>query len=181
MSRRSRMIVGLAACSCLAAAALGDEPTKEPAQGPVTAITGKMTAVADDLGRMKTGKPVQAKEKEILDGLDELIARLEKERQAAQNGIKMNNPSRPLADSVIRGGTGGIGDLVAPGESNKDWARLSGRERDRIIQSMSEGFPPEYRLVLERYYRRIAEEKTAPAGGENTPAPPKAEEKAGKR
>ena len=25
---------------------------------------------------------------------------------------------------------------------------------------MSEGFPPEYRLVLERYYRRLAEEKT---------------------
>jgi hypothetical protein len=40
---------------------------------------------------------------------------------------------------------------------------------------MSEGFPPEYRQVLERYYRRLAEEKTAPSpspsGGD--PARPK--------
>ena len=61
-------------------------------------------------------------------------------------------------------GTGGIGSLVNPAESNKDWAKLSDRERDRILQSMSEGFPPEYRTVLERYYRRLAEEKTVPTG-----------------
>ena len=66
-----------------------------------------------------------------------------------------------MADSMISRGTGGIGSLVNPGESDKDWAKLSGRERDRILQSMSEGFPPEYRTVLERYYRRLAEEKTA--------------------
>jgi hypothetical protein len=29
---------------------------------------------------------------------------------------------------------------------------------------MSEGFPPEYRQVLERYYRRLADEKAAAAG-----------------
>ena len=55
---------------------------------------------------------------------------------------------------------------------SSDWAKLSGRERDRILQSMSEGFPPEYRTVLERYYRRLAEEKTVPAGGNR--AQPKA-------
>ena len=72
---------------------------------------------------------------------------------------------------MIHGGTGGIGDLVDPGDSAKDWAKLSNRERDRILQSMSEGFPPEYRTVLERYYRRLAEEKTAPAA---MPRKPKA-------
>jgi hypothetical protein len=92
---------------------------------------------------------------------------MEKERQGAQNGNKESNPSRPATASAIRGGPGGIGDLVAPGGSHKDWAKLSGHERDRILQSMTEGFPPEYRLVLERYYRRLAEEKAAPAGGES--------------
>ncbi len=67
---------------------------------------------------------------------------------------------------MIRSGTGGIGTLVDPGQSQKDWAKLSGRERDRILQSMSEGFPPEYRLVLERYYRRLAEEKTVKTTGD---------------
>jgi hypothetical protein len=141
------------------------------AKSPMTAISTKMTGVSGELAKTKTGEPVQAEQKAIVHDLDELIAALEKECQGCRAGIKRNNPRRGLADSVIRSGTGGIGDLVAPGESNKDWAKLSSRERDRILQSMSEGFPPEYRTVLERYYRRLAEEKTVPAGGAS--APPK--------
>jgi len=71
-----------------------------------------------------------------------------------------------MRDSMISAGQGGIGDLVNPDENGKDWAKLSDRERDRILQSMSEGFPPEYRTVLERYYRRLAEEKSGKAAGE---------------
>src|SRR6185312_5546981 len=97
-------------------------------------------------------------------------ASLEKQCQACRGGIKRNNPSRGMADSMISGGTGGIGTLLNPGDTGKDWGKLSGRERDRILQSMSEGFPPEYRTVLERYYRRLAEEKTSPAAGGNTKA-----------
>jgi hypothetical protein len=71
-----------------------------------------------------------------------------------------------MDDSRISRGTGGIGTLVNAKEIDKDWGKLSDRERDRILQSMSEGFPPEYRAVLERYYRRLAEEK----GGSATSA-----------
>jgi hypothetical protein len=76
-----------------------------------------------------------------------------------------------MPDSMIGRGPGGIGALVDPRQSEKDWAKLSARERDRILQSMSEGFPPEYRQVLERYYRRLAEEKTAGPGAAPAPAP----------
>jgi hypothetical protein len=122
------------------------------AEGPISAISGKMTNVAGDLAKTVTGEPVQTRQKEIVKDLDDLIASLEKECQNCKNGIKRNNPTRPMADSMIRMGTGGIGDLVDPKESTKDWAKIGPRERDRIIQSMTEGFPPEYRLVLERYY-----------------------------
>jgi hypothetical protein len=173
-----RSLLSLAAAAlvpCLATVSFAGGPTEPTSQqGPVSKITKKMTGVAFDLGKTQTGEPVQIKEKAIVSDLDELIAQLEKECQACKNGIKKNNPSRPLADSVIRSGTGGIGDLVAPGESAKEWAKLSARERDRILQSMSEGFPPEYRLVLERYYRRLAEEKSAPSSGDQSK--PKAEE-----
>ena len=66
---------------------------------------------------------------------------------------------------MISSGPGGIGTLINPAETGKDWGKLSSRERDRILQSMSEGFPPEYRTVLERYYRRLAEEKGGSAAG----------------
>ena len=95
-----------------------------------------------------------------------LSAELEKQCNGCKNGRKKNRPTSPARDSDIRGGPGGMGSLVAPGESAKDWAKLSPRERDRILQSMSEGFPPEYRTVLERYYRRLAEEKTVAPGVE---------------
>jgi hypothetical protein len=144
--------------------------TQAAAQAPISSISSKMTVVATDLGQTETGKPVQAKQERIVRDLDDLIAALEKECAACKGGIKRNNPRRGLPDSVIRSGTGGIGNLVNPAQSQKDWAKLSDRERDRIIQSMSEGFPPEYRTVLERYYRRLAEEKTVPANGERSEA-----------
>ncbi len=153
MSANVRVLAGAALASCLFCSAAG-------AQTSISPISNKMTDVASALAKTETGEPVQTKEKEVLRDLDELIARLEKECENCKNGIKKNNPTKPMQDSMIRSGTGGIGSLVDPGQSAKDWAKLSGRERDRILQSMSEGFPPEYRLVLERYYRRLAEEKT---------------------
>jgi hypothetical protein len=129
-------------------------------------IANKMSVVVDNLGRKQTGEPVQTEQKVIVRELDELIASLEKECQNCKNGIKRNNPNRGMADSTISSGTGGIGTLTNPDEGGKDWGKLSDRERDRILQSMTEGFPPEYRTVLERYYRRLAEEKSAKAPGE---------------
>ena len=146
--------------------------TVAAAQSPITPITAKMTGVSGELTKTKTGEPVQVQQKKIVDDLDTLIASLEKQCQACRNGVKRNNPNRGMADSNIGRGTGGIGTLTGPGESTKDWAKLSGRERDRILQSMSEGFPPEYRLVLERYYRRLAEEKSASGGGDRAQPKP---------
>ncbi len=144
---------------CLLRPSFGAEP-------PAAAIATKMAVVTDDLNRNETGKPVQTRQKAIVNDLDALIASLEKQCQNCRNGMKRNNPNRGMADSMIGSGTGGIGTLLNPSDNGKDWGKLSGRERDRILQSMSEGFPPEYRTVLERYYRRLADEKTgAPAAG----------------
>jgi hypothetical protein len=119
---------------------------------------------------------VQGEQKQIINDLDALIASLEKQCENCKGALKRNNPNRGMDDSRISRGTGGIGTLVNPGEEGKDWSKLSPRERDRILQSMSEGFPPEYRTVLERYYKRLAEEKkAAPATGEK--AAPSSEEK----
>jgi hypothetical protein len=133
-------------------------------------IANKMGGVVDNLGKKQTGEPVQVEQKQIVSDLDELIASLEKECQNCKNGIKRNNPNRGMADSIISSGTGGIGTLTNPNDGGKDWGKLSDRERDRILQSMSEGFPPEYRTVLERYYRRLAEEKSAKSKDAAKPA-----------
>lgn len=161
MMRRAFGILGAAALL------IGPLRTASAADPPAVAIASKMAGVADDLNRKETGAPVQAEQKTIVRDLDELIASLEKECQACRGGIKRNRPRSGMRDSMISAGTGGIGTLGNPTDNGKDWGQLSGRERDRILQSMSEGFPPEYRTVLERYYRRLAEEKKpAPPSGE---------------
>src|SRR3954452_3358753 len=151
------------------------------AQTTMAEISTKMTGGAGERAKPQTGPPVQDQQKTIVRDLDELIASLERECEACRNGMKRNNPRTGMPDSMISRGTGGVGALVDPRQGEKDWAKLSSRERDRILQSMSEGFPPEYRQVLERYYRRLAEEKTAtsPPGGDEA-KPKDAESPAGK-
>ena len=160
MRRDLRILSATAFLSCLTSPAFAAEPSAAP-------IAEKMAVVTDDLDRNQTGKPVQTVQKAIVQDLDALIASLEKQCQNCRGNMKRNNPNRGMADSTISRGTGGIGTLLNPGDNGKDWGKLSGRERDRILQSMSEGFPPEYRTVLERYYRRLADEKAgAPASAD---------------
>ncbi len=102
--------------------------------------------------------------------LDALIASLEKECENCRGG---SSEDRRPRDAGLRDPPGARRDgaLVNPDDGGKDWGKLSDRERDRILQSMSEGFPPEYRTVLERYYRRLAEEKSAKTPGKPPPRP----------
>jgi len=160
--RRDRQILGLAALT----AGLLAAPPASAGDVPAIDIAGKMGGVVDDLGKKQTGEPVQGTQKVIVRDLDDLIASLEKECQKCRGGVKRAN-GRGMTDSVISSGTGEMGDLVNPNDGGKDWGKLSDRERDRILQSMTEGFPPEYRTVLERYYRRLAEEKSAKAPGDS--------------
>jgi hypothetical protein len=166
MQSSLRLLVASGVIACLVGTG-----TQASAQTTMSAISVKMTGVAGELAKPDTGTPVQERQKTIVRDLDELIASLELVCEACRGGMKRNNPKNGMNDSMITRGTGGIGSLVDPNQSEKDWAKLSSRERDRILQSMSEGFPPEYRQVLERYYRRLAEEKTAPSGKD--PAQPK--------
>jgi hypothetical protein len=164
MRLRSLALAGFVMGLVGAASPPADDPSAS--KSPIRPITKKMTGVATKLTKeAATDSAVQTTQTEIVHDLDVLIAQLEKDCAACRNGVKKNRPTAPLADSVIRSGTGGIGDLVPPGPNAKEWAKLSERERDRILQSMSEGFPPEYRTVLERYYRRLAEEPAARTPG----------------
>lgn len=51
--------------------------------------------------------------------------------------------------------------MHAARQKGKNWGELPPKERDRILQSRNQGFPANYDKVLERYYKRLAEEKNA--------------------
>ena len=51
--------------------------------------------------------------------------------------------------------------MHAPKSGGKKWGELPPHQRDKILQSLTEGFPVHYQQILERYYKRLAEEKPA--------------------
>ena len=147
-------------------------PAQEEASDPIGDLALDMEQVVIDLSGMTTGEPVQGAQKQIVTKLDKLIEELEKESEQMRGGTSSANPMRPMNDSMIKGGPGGIGDLHAARKMGKQWAELPPHERERIVQSMTEGFPAHYQKILERYYKRLAEE--APVGAlEDIDAPAK--------
>ncbi|HVW38701.1 MAG TPA: hypothetical protein VHB99_15410 [Pirellulales bacterium] len=134
---------------------------QESSDDPLGEIAADMDRVVLELSGAHTGKPTQATQKKIVGKLDVLIKRLEEEAASSRGGASGSNPNRPLNDSTIMGGPGGIGDLHAARKNGKQWGELPPHQRDKIVQSLTEGFPAHYQKILERYYKRLAEEKPA--------------------
>lgn len=140
---------------------------QEEAPDPIGDLALEMEQVVIDLSGMTTDEPVQGTQKQIVARLDKLIEELEKESEQQRGGGSGSNPSKPMTDSTITGGPGGIGDLHAARKTGKQWAELPPHERDRIVQSMTEGFPAHYQKILERYYKRLAAETPAGAAADS--------------
>lgn len=163
---RPFILTGLAFCGAIVVSspAFGQQAESDP----IGALALDMEEVVLDLAALTTGEPTQETQKEIVGKLDKIIEELEREQESMRGGASGNNPQRPMQDSQITGGPGGIGDLHAARREGKQWAELPPHERDRILQSMSEGFPAHYQKILERYYKRLAEEQ--PVGAETEAA-----------
>jgi hypothetical protein len=73
------------------------------------------------------------------------------------------NSSKPAADSTERLGQA---EAAKPdpelfkGLLKDSWGNLPEREREQMMQMSRERFLPQYELLIERYYRRLAEERS---------------------
>jgi len=128
---------------------------------PLEEITAEMRVVVGRLSKLTTNKPTQETQIEVIDKLDILIAALEKECEQCKGAMASANPTKPANDSTVKSGPGGMGKLHAARQDGDRWGELPAHERDRILQSMNDGFPAHYQTILETYFRRVAEEKPA--------------------
>jgi len=125
---------------------------------PMKFISRDMKSIVGDLTKLQTDKPVQVKEEKVVAQLDEIIKALEQSCKKAGAGASLN-PSKPMQDSVLAGGPGGINELTDPKASEKKWGDLSPKQREVILQSKTDGFPAGYEQLLQSYYKRLAAEK----------------------
>jgi hypothetical protein len=127
-------------------------------QDPIKFIARDMKSIAGDLSEYRTDTPVQAKEQKVVGDLDEIIKMLEEQCKKSGVGGSLN-PTKPMVDSKLGGGPGGIHDLVDPKASDKAWGNLSPKQREQILQSKTDGFPAGYESLLQNYYKRLAAEQ----------------------
>lgn len=142
------------------------DATADKEEDPLKYITKDMGTIVGDLGKYQTDHPVQVKEQHVLTDLDAVIKKLEEQIKKGGAGGGSLNPTSPLRNSVIVGGPGGIRDLHDPKAGEKMWGKLPPKEREQILQSKTDGFPPGYESLLQSYYRRLAQEQTT---GEEKP------------
>lgn len=139
---------------------------------PLNAVGEKMESVVGDLKQFKTGKPVQEKQQEIVSILNLMIEELEKQCNSCSscNGAgcgacdgmgkgNTNRPGRPAGDSNRISGPDGGGDLKAAANGSKKWADLRPKDREKVLSSEKEGFPPGFESILGKFYKRLAEEE----------------------
>ena len=132
---------------------------EQPAN-PLDEVTREMKVASGHLAKTATDKPTQKSQEDAVLKLDKLIVELEEKKKRRGNGPG-GDPSMPAEESTVRQGPGGMGDLKPTRQQGDRWGELPPHERDRILQSLTEGFPPHYQAVLEAYYKRLAVEKRA--------------------
>jgi hypothetical protein len=150
----------------------GARPGGAAAGDPLKAMAEQMSVIRDDLTQYQTDQPVQDKEKKVVTSLDALIAALER-----HNGTgKGNQPFGGRRQSIIVTADPRNGPLHDTDQRGRQWGQLPPKERQEILQSETEGFPPGYEALLQSYYQQLAQEKpaddktsdaptTAPVGG----------------
>jgi hypothetical protein len=154
---------------------------------PFNQISAQMQTVGRQLAAKGHNTATEELQGKIVDELSQIIEQLEKQQSgsppardqppkesSAAERKKVRQPGPP--DSKKAGGddrpakesTEGLGkneegrSIGADGVRGlmKDaWGQLPAREREQMLQAPPEQFLPKYELLLEKYYKRLAEEQ----------------------
>lgn len=137
-------------------------------------IARKMDNIERRLELARGGPQTQKIQKEVILRLDELIKQLENQAKgssqanagACPNGGQQQpggqqqagQPNNPQRDSLggQNSGPGKVDQKKLEGIA-KEWGKLPEKERARAMQELIRDMPPEYRELIENYFRKLAQ------------------------
>ncbi len=147
----------------------------------LTRVIDHMKTAEELLAVSDEATPASAAQAEALTGLDAMIAELTQRKSQCQGG-DCNKPGMPKPGQKPKpNGKAGQNpaqtaptstssdadlstDLAAAGELVKDlWGKLPERQRQQILQPLSEEFLPKYASEIEAYFRALAQPKATSA------------------
>lgn len=126
-------------------------------------IARRMRDITRRLDLARAGPATRQVQDGVVESLDRLIEKLEREQQRQQSqagqgsgGGGGGGGARPMDDSRIAGGRG-PGDVRSKELGEDDvWGGLPPHAREEALQQIGREFPPHYRDVIERYFKRLA-------------------------
>jgi hypothetical protein len=126
-------------------------------------IARRMNDIGRRLAYGRAGERVQTIERGVVESLDEVIDRLEKEQQKQSQQSPSGGQiemSRPMEDSRLS-------EMKAPMQVDQrdigrqsGWGDLPPKEREEALQAVGRDFPAHYRDLIEQYFRELAAEPT---------------------
>ena len=132
---------------------------------PFTTLETDMDSAITDLDDGRTHPPATYTQPLIVDRLDVMIERLE--RACKKGGSGGGGGPRGANASILRSGKDQRGPMRAVNQEGRKWAELTPQEREKILQSKTDGFPAGYDDILADYFRKLSRGAAAP---ENEPA-----------
>jgi hypothetical protein len=117
-----------------------------------------------DLKKQRTDKPVQTDQERYLEQLDELIEMFEEQERQSSGPPSGNGPSQnPASNSALPEGEATVGNLQRRPSLADRWGDMKDREREKIEAEVQQALPPQYRKMLEQYYKKLgANQGTSP-------------------
>jgi hypothetical protein len=150
-------------------------------QDPFNRIARRMRQVESQIAQDQSGFETQQKQKQIVDDLAVLIEKLNKQcqcsggeckpgdksQQSQRSTSKSKEPSakvakNPATDSGdrLRNDVTAKATADAIRQNMKDaWGNLPERLREQMLQTSVDEFLPKYELMIEQYFKRLAEEE----------------------
>ncbi|MEZ6095157.1 MAG: hypothetical protein R3C03_13165 [Pirellulaceae bacterium] len=121
-------------------------------------IARLMNDVTRRMSLKRSGEEVLAEEQLIVEKLDKLISRLEQQQQQSQPSAKQNmSPSTPMERSRNAGGKGSGAVTSRQLSEGGQWGDLPPGEKADSLAEMVRKLPPNYREMVEEYFRRLAQ------------------------
>lgn len=115
-----------------------------------------MKKTTRDLKKQKTDKPVQLDQEKYIEELDELIEMYEEMEKSSSGPPSGNKQSQaPAANSQLVEGDGSVGQLNHRPSVADRWGNMRDSDRKKIEADVQRGLPPQYRRMLEQYYKKL--------------------------
>lgn len=123
-------------------------------------LADKMSRTRRELRNGRMDEPVQVEQAKFLDELQELIEVYE-EIETQRSGAPSGNQSTqaPANASALPTGQATIGELRQRVALADRWGDMKDVERDKIAAEVHNQLPPQYRKLLEDYYRQLGRVK----------------------